>query len=147
MKRFWLIVLTVAALLLALPACHKPEVEMTNGFVADTVAALTNRWYIVDYPFYQDCDRGSYVELNPQNQCHAYIQCNGEPHMDGTWEWNGEELFINCEIIAGLKGVSPHGRIKTLDSQSLQMIITVPFLGDCTVKLSRVNPVTGEVYD
>ncbi|MBP5318205.1 MAG: hypothetical protein J6Y77_02225 [Paludibacteraceae bacterium] len=148
MKKTLLPLLTIVfGLVLAFSACHRPEVEMTDGFVSDTLGALTNRWYIVDYPFYQDCDRGSYVELQKQALCHAYIQCNDEPHMDGTWSWDGKELWINCDIFAGLRGVTPRGKIKRIDQQTLQMVIRLPVLGNCTVTLSRINPVTGNPYN
>ncbi|MBO4370887.1 MAG: hypothetical protein J5808_05975 [Paludibacteraceae bacterium] len=144
-KSLLLLCLSVVLCVLA-ASCHKPEVEMTNGYVADTLKALSNRWYIVDYPFYQQCDVGSYVELYKDGTCHAYIQCNDEPDMDGSWTWDGKELFIDCPIFSDLPGVSPRGGIKTLDAQSLQMMITVPVLGTQVVKLSRINPQTHEIY-
>jgi len=69
--------------------------------VVESDTQLYGPWYVVDYPLYQDCDRGSWICLMADGTCQAELLCNDPVHNEGTWSREGDRLTLECNLLPG----------------------------------------------
>ena len=126
--------LPLLLLVLSLTACKK-RVEPTWETVA-------KRWYIMDYPFYQPCDCGSYVDMLPDGTCEALLLCTDEGperHPRGTWSIDGDNIVIDYPIFGKLGVSRNEGKVTRITDDEMDLtlyVLTIP----ASVSLSTHNP-------
>ena len=125
-------VLLAAALLAA--GCERKSRLSVND--------MARRWYIVDYPFYQSCDRGSYVQLNADGTCKAELLCSdadGARYQSGTWSLNDDDIVIDCAVLSGLSLARNEGKVTRLTDTEMDLTLRVYGIA-VEVNLSTRNP-------
>ena len=104
--------------------------------------AVAKRWYFVDYPFFQSCDRGSYVEMYEDGSCEALLLCTDEGparHPRGTWSIDGDHIVIDCPIFSSLGITRNEGKVTRITDTEMDLtlyVMTIP----ASVSLSTRNP-------
>ena len=103
---------------------------------------VAKRWYFVDYPIYQECDRGSYVEMFDDGTCEALLLCTDEGperHPRGTWSIDGDNIVIDCPIFGKLGVSRNEGKVTRITDDEMDLtlyVLTIP----ASVSLSTHNP-------
>ncbi|MBP5260094.1 MAG: hypothetical protein J6Z12_05645 [Paludibacteraceae bacterium] len=104
--------------------------------------AVAKRWYFVDYPFYQSCDRGSYVEMFEDGSCEALLLCTDEGparHPRGSWSIDGVHIVIDCPIFGSLGITRNEGKVTRITETEMDLTLYVMAI-PAQVKLSTRNP-------
>lgn len=81
---------------------------------------LEGRWYFHYYPFYQECDRTSYVDLMDNGYCETMMVCTDPPDeiVPGVWSHDGDILYLDCAL---LEGLNKDAKIKYLSADTLKL--------------------------
>ena len=97
---------------------------------------IVGTWYIHDYTIsylvlsnysvFQQCDKGSWIELKADNTMQALIKCNKPPESEGNWSREGNQINLDADKLfntnkAFISSIDNQGTILLLTEEEVQL--------------------------
>lgn len=105
-------------------------VLLVSCICKEPTAPVVGTWYIRDYTIsylvlsnysvFQQCDKGSWIDLKSDNTMEALIKCNTPPQSEGTWSREGDQINIDADKLFNTNKTY----ISSIDNQGTILLLT-----------------------